>query len=42
MFTPVDTGEPQPLSRAAAPGAALVLVGLLGLVVVRGVRRRSR
>ena len=42
VFTPVDTSEPQSLSRAAAPGAALVLVGLLGLLVVRGVSRRSR
>ena len=42
VFTPVDTSEPQSLSRSAAPGAALVLVGLLGLVVVRGVSRRSR
>lgn len=41
-FTPVDTSEPQSLARAAAPGAALVLVGLLGLLVVRGVSRRSR
>jgi hypothetical protein len=39
-FTPVATGEPESLSRAAAPGAALVLVGLLGLAVVRGVSRR--
>jgi hypothetical protein len=42
VFTPVDTSEAQSLSRSAAPGAALVLVGLLGLVVVRGVSRRTR
>jgi hypothetical protein len=42
VFTPVDTSDPQSLSRSAAPGAALVLVGLLGLVVVRGVSRRTR
>jgi len=42
VFTPVDTTEPQSLSRAAAPGAALIIVGLLGLLVVRGVSRRSR
>lgn len=40
-FTPVETGEPTSLSRAAAPGVALVLIGLLGLVVVRGLGRRS-
>jgi hypothetical protein len=40
-FTPVDTSEPQSFSRLAAPGGALVLVGLLGLLVVRGVSRRS-
>lgn len=40
-FTPVETGEPATLTRAAAPGLALVLIGLLGLVVVRGVGRRA-
>jgi hypothetical protein len=34
-FTPVDEQEPTELTRLAAPGAALVLVGLLGLLVVR-------
>ena len=42
VFTPVDTGEPDSLSRSAAPGAALVLIGLLGLLLVRGLARRSR
>ena len=40
-FTPVNTADPTTLSRAAAPGVALVLIGLLGLVVVRGLSRRS-
>jgi hypothetical protein len=39
-FTAVDTSEPRSFSRVAAPGAALALVGLLGLLVVRGVSRR--
>lgn len=42
VFTPVDNSEPQSLSRSAAPGAALVLIGLLGLLLVRGLGRRSR
>ena len=40
-FTPVDTSEPKTLARAAAPGVAVVIVGLLGLVVVAVVRRRA-
>jgi hypothetical protein len=40
-FTPVQNGEPITLSRAAAPGLALILVGLLGLIVVRGLTRRG-
>jgi hypothetical protein len=40
-FTPVQTGEPTTLTRAAAPGVALVLIGLLGLIVVRGLSRRG-
>jgi hypothetical protein len=40
-FTPVNTDEPQSLSRLAAPGGALILVGLLGLLVVRGLSRRA-
>ena len=34
-FTRVADADPEPLTRLAAPGAALVLVGLLGLFVVR-------
>lgn len=39
-FTQVAGAEPETLTRLAAPGAALVLVGLLGLFVIR--RRTAR
>lgn len=37
--TKVEEAPPQGFNRLAAPGAAVALLGLLGLVVVRGVRR---
>jgi hypothetical protein len=38
-FEPASTDEPASLTRVAAPGLALVLVGLLGLAVVRRLAR---
>lgn len=40
-FTKVADAEPETLTRIAAPGAALVLLGLLGLVVVRRATKRD-
>ncbi len=38
-FDPVSADEPASLTRVAAPGVALVLIGLLGLAVVRRLAR---
>jgi hypothetical protein len=40
-FTKVADAEPETLSRLAAPGAALVIVGLLGLLLVGRLSRRE-
>ena len=40
-FTRVADAEPETLPRLAAPGIALILVGLLGLLVVRRVGSRG-
>ncbi len=41
-FTPVADAEPYPLTRLVAPGAAMVLVGLLGLMLLGALGRSRR
>ena len=41
-FTQVADAEPLPLTRLAAPGAAMVLIGLLGLMVFGALGRSRR
>lgn len=40
VLTPVQTEQPEEFTRLAAPGAAAVLLGLLGLAVVGRLNRR--
>jgi len=42
VFTPVADAEPLPLTRLAAPGAAMLLVGLLGLMLFGALGRSRR